>query len=102
MATLKNYGRTIYDMQQTVCNKIGFDLRRGPLEIRALVIAVDAPIALLIALLVSKGVFTDAELNGAIQQARALVFAPLERQPPVMDPMAPADQPLPVPAPLQD
>jgi hypothetical protein len=100
VATLKTYGRTLWDLQQTVGNRIGFDLRTAPLEFRALIIMVDASLALLIKALVDKGVFNDLELNAAVQGVRNTTFARMG-PPPLVDTMA-TDQVLPVPEPLQD
>lgn len=100
MATLKNYGRTLWDIQQTVCNKIGMDLRQASFETRCLVICIDAPLALLIKVLVDKGVFSDAELNGAVQAIRNMTFAPLSTVPPPV--LSTGDGTFPVPDPLQE
>lgn len=100
MASLKTYGRTLWDLQQTVCNKVGFDLRRSSTETRGIMIAVDATFALLIKALVDKGVFTDLELNAAVQGVRNTAFNQLGPAP-IIDFDAPS-APLPVPEPLQD
>lgn len=100
MASLKVYGRTLWELQQTICNRVGFDLRRSSTETRGVVISVDATFALLIKALVDKGVFTDAELNAAVQSVRNTNFSPLG-VPPVID-MDNTSAPLPVPEPLQD
>lgn len=100
MASLKTYGRTLWDLQQTICNRVGFDLRRSSTETRGLIISMDATFALLIKALVDKGVFTDAELNAAVQSVRNTTFNPLG-PPPLLD-MDNMNAPLPVPEPLQD
>lgn len=101
MATLKQYGRTLWDLQQTVCNRIGFDLRRADTQTRAVVISIDAAFALVLQLLVTKGVFTDVELNNAVQAVRNTSFSPLGKVP-MLDSSSGPDQTLPVPEPLQD
>lgn len=101
MATLKQYGRTLWDLQQTVGVRIGFDIRRSSLEFRAVLIMVDASLSLIIKALVDKGVFTDVELNGAVQSVRNTVFSPLG-PPPLADPSVAGDAVYPVPEPLQD
>lgn len=101
MATLKQYGRTLWDLQQTVCNRIGFDIRRAPSDQRAIIIAVDASLSLILKALVDKGVFTDLELNAAVQSVRNTVFQPLGA-PPVMGPDDSPTAVYPVPDPLQD
>jgi len=100
VATLKNYMRTLWDMQQTVCNALGMDLRRASFENRCMVIAIDAPIALLIKILTDKGLVTDAELNGYVQAARNQPFTRM----PVDTPMLSADgsNTLPFPDPIQE
>jgi hypothetical protein len=100
VATLKNYARTLWDIQQTVCNKIGMDLRQASFDTRCLVVCVDASIALLIKALVDKGVFTDIELNGAVQAVRNMSFAPLSPVPPIV--LSSGDGTLPIPDPLQE
>lgn len=101
MATLKQYGRTLWDLQQTVGKRVGFDVRFSSLEFRAVLIMVDATFALLIKALVDKGVFTDVELNGAVQNVRNTTFAPLGK-PPLPDTLAVGEVVYPVPEPLQD
>jgi hypothetical protein len=101
VATLKQYGRTLWDLQQTVCNRIGFDIRRAPSDQRAVLIAVDASFALILKALVDKGVFTDTELNAAVQAVRNTTFKPLET-PPVNGPDDVPGTALPFPDPLQD
>jgi hypothetical protein len=86
VATLKTYARTLWDVQQTVGRALGFDLRRSSLEVRALVISVDAALSLILKILVDKGLLSDIELNAAVQQVRNMSFTPLERQPPPLDP----------------
>lgn len=100
MATVKNYMRTLWDTQQTVCNALGMDLRRASFDIRCLVIAMDAPIALLIKIMVDKGLFTDVELNGYVQAARNQPFLRM----PVEDPVIPDAGPgtIPFPLPIQE
>lgn len=82
MATLFAYARTLWDVQQTVSNKLGYDLRRGSFEIRATILAVDATLALLIKVLTDTEVITDAALNAAVQVVRALDIQPLPTSPP--------------------
>jgi hypothetical protein len=101
MAALKVYGRTLWDLQQTVCNRIGFDLRRAPKEQQAVVIAVDAALSLVIKALVDKGLVTDLELNAAVQAVRNTSFKPLT-DPPIFGPDDSPATVLPVPDPLQD
>lgn len=84
MASLMNYARTLWDVQQTVSNKLGMDLRRASFEIRCAVLAVDASIALLIKVLTDTGVVSDANLNTAVQAVRAMNIEPLPTQPPVV------------------
>lgn len=99
MASLKNYMRTLWDMQQTVCNALGMDLRRSSFEIRCLVIAIDAPAALLIKILVDKKLLTDIELNGYVQAARSFPFTKMPTEQPTVD--ADGDGLLPFPEPIQ-
>jgi hypothetical protein len=94
MTTLKAYGRTLWDLQQTVCNRMGFDLRRTSVEVRAVVICIDATFALLINALVTKGVFTDLELNAAVQAVRNTPFSTLGPQPYSPDEAPPVPDPL--------
>jgi len=97
MATLMTYVRTMWDVQQTVSNKLGYDLRRGSLEMRAAVLSIDATLALLIKVLVDTGVVQDAVLNGAVQQVRNMAINPL----PPLPPDIPEDgSPLPPPPPI--
>jgi hypothetical protein len=101
MASLKTYGRTLWDLQQTVGNRIGFDVRQSSMEFRAILIMVDASLSLLIKALVDKGVFTDLELNAAVQGVRDTTFARLGK-PPLPDTSAPGTPVYPFPEPLQD
>ncbi len=99
MASLKNYMRTLWDMQQTVCNALGMDLRRASFETRCLVISIDAPAALLIKILVDKKLLTDVELNAYVQAARSFPFTKLSSDQPTID--ADGDGFLPFPEPIQ-
>ena len=101
MASLKTYGRTLWDLQQTVGNRIGFDVRLSSIEFRALLIMVDASLSLLIKALVDKGVFSDVELNAAVQGVRNTPFARLGK-PPLADTTSAGDPVYPMPESLQD
>lgn len=100
MATLKNYARTLWDIQQTVCNRIGMDLRQASFETRCVVICIDASLSLLIKALVDKGVFTDLELNAAVQNVRNTAFSPLSPVPPVIT--SDSSGTVPFPEPIQE
>jgi hypothetical protein len=82
VATLKNYCRTLWDMQQTVSRKLGMDLRTAPYTLRVTVLAMDAALAVVIKALTDKGVITDAELNASVQALRNLPLEKLEFNPP--------------------
>jgi hypothetical protein len=100
VATLKNYARTLWDVQQTVCNRIGMDLRQASFETRCVVICIDASLALLIKALVDKGVFSDLELNAAVQAVRSTTFNPLSTTAPVIT--SDGSGVLPFPEPIQE
>lgn len=81
MATLKQYTRNLWQVHRTVAGKLGLNVTWGEPEQRVLVIADDVMLAVLLKLLVDKGLVTDAELNAAYNAAAS---AALPKQPPVV------------------
>lgn len=78
MATVKQYALSLWDVQATVAQKLGTDIRSSGLQLRAALLAVDVTIAFVLKLLVDNGgVITDAQLNTAATQIKNATFPPL-------------------------
>lgn len=70
MATVKDYWVTLRSMARQFAPRFGFDLRMSSIEIRGLAALTAAEFAVLIKMLVDKGVITDADLQAYYVDAR--------------------------------
>jgi len=70
MATTKQYWLMLRMMSRTVSVKFGVDLKEADQNTRALVAIVGAMFAMLLKLLVDKGVITDDDIQAAWVDAR--------------------------------
>jgi len=70
--TVKQYALRLWGVRKTVTQKLGTDITTADIATRAEMLASDVVTAVVLKLLVEKGVFTDAELNAA---ANAVVNA---------------------------
>jgi hypothetical protein len=66
----KDYWLQLRAMGRQMSLRFGFDLRRAPVEIRGLAALTAGQFAILMKLLVDKGVLTDADLQAAFLDAR--------------------------------
>lgn len=94
MATVKQYVTALWEAQQVISRKLGFDLRRASVEMRCVVLAVDVTLGVVIKVLTDGGVITDQALqtrmnavrDAAYPQQPASVPAPDETTGDVPDP----------------
>ncbi len=75
MATVKQYVTQIWDRQRVIGRKLGSDVGRVDKQTRVLVLSIDVIIAVIVKVLVDKGVVTDAELLAALDAARDDIYA---------------------------
>lgn len=81
MASIVQYVRVMRNAQWDICRKLDVDMSQADKQSRAIAISNLAITALLVKLLVAKGVTTDAELMGAINQLRNDPFM-IPKEPP--------------------
>jgi hypothetical protein len=77
VATLKVYARQLWQVQRSVCEKLGVQIAWAPLDQRAMMLSGDVTLAMLIKILTDKGVITDQELLTLADQVKAAVIPPL-------------------------
>lgn len=78
MASVKQYALSLWDVQATVAQKLGTDIRSASIQLRAALLAVDVTVAFVLKLLVdNRGVVTDAQLGAAADQIKNASFPPL-------------------------
>ena len=80
MASIVQYIRVMRNLQWDICKKLDVDMSQADKQTRAIAIANLAVTALVVKLLVAKGVTSDAELMGAVNQLRNDPF-PVPREP---------------------
>lgn len=74
MATVKQYVMSLWEAQRVISRKLGFDIRRAPLETRCIVLAVDVTLGVVIKVLTDGGVITDAALQTRMNAVRDAVY----------------------------
>jgi len=70
MTTVKQYWTTLRNMSQTVSTRFGVDIRMSPIETRFVVALINFEVAMILKLLVTKGLVTDAEIQAVYVDAR--------------------------------
>lgn len=85
MATIPQYTTVMRNAQWDICKRLGMDLQYASNSERALAISNLAVQAVLIDLLVRKGVVTEAELLGAINAVRNSPWQPKPETPDIED-----------------
>lgn len=89
MATNKDYWVMLRTMSRQISRKFGIDLRASDQNTRAVMAVVGAQSAMLLKLLVDKGVITDADIQQAWQTAKAEDWQPELPTPDPEDPPTP-------------
>lgn len=74
MATVKQYVTSLWEAQQVISRKLGFDIRRAPLEMRCIVLAVDVTLGVVIKVLTDGNVITDAALQTRLNAVRDATY----------------------------
>lgn len=85
MATIKNYALQIWQVQRTVSEKLGYDLRQADLPFRALAVSTCVLMGCVLRILFLKNVATDPEMATVLGNARDADYPPLPARPPVID-----------------
>lgn len=85
MATIKTYALQLWQVQRTVSQKLGFDLRQADLPMRALAMSTCVLLGCVLRILFLKGTATDTEMTTVFGNARDADYPPLPARPPVID-----------------
>lgn len=85
MATIKNYALSVWQAQQTISRKLGYDIRQAELPFRALAVSMCVIIGCVLRILFLKGVATDNEMAAVFGNARDAEYPQLPSRPPVVD-----------------
>lgn len=92
MATVKQYSLNLWKVQKVVMKKLGLDVTWGGPADKISAMGSDVMLAVLIKMLVDKGIVTDAELNAAYTAVASATFPPvIWPAPPPMGEGDPAD-----------
>ena len=85
MATLKTYVQNLWATEKTIYGKLGGDagdLRIVPFSMRLVVLTMDVVLAVIVKVMVDKGLLTDAELKTAFDTAAGLDYPEQPEQAP--------------------
>lgn len=77
MATVKQYAINLWHVHKTVIGKMGIGVEWGSVDARAPVLSTDVLLAMIVKILVDKGVVTDLELSTAATQLTNAAFPQL-------------------------
>lgn len=82
MATVKQYAVRVWQVQQVVGRKLGYDFRLAELPVRAIVASTSIMIGTVLRVLFLKNVVTDAELEALFGNVRDADYPQLPYSPP--------------------
>lgn len=83
MATIKNYALSVWQTQQTVSRKLGYDLRQAELPFRALAVSTCVVVGCVLRIFFLKGIATDNEMAAVFGNARDADYPQLPYRPQV-------------------
>jgi hypothetical protein len=84
MATIKQYASTVWDTQQEICRKLGFDPRVAELPARVMIASTAVMLGAVLRIIFLKNVATDTEMNAIFTALRNAEYPQLPFAPPAV------------------